>query len=382
MDPSLSAAPKPRVLLLGNDPADTQWSMLEYGQQLRKALLSLEQSGVEIELKSPDSRGWGDWTRRNRVGRAASMYFSRYLLYPPLIRSERPGLFHILDHGNAGLVRHLDPKRTIVTCHDLIPLLFNQPGSLVPGLSRRAFEDALAGLKRAARVIANSPCTRRDLTRRLNIPEERIEVVPLGIDPGARPPGSPEEKLRARARFAIPEGPATLLHVGQNVPYKNIDGLLAVLKVLAGRGQPVQLVRAGPRLQPKQRAFLKEAGLSSRLHDLGPLPKEELLKLYHAADLLLYPSWYEGLGLPPLEAMASGTPVIVSNRGALPETVGDAALIEDPDHPDRFADAVLRLLQDGSLREQLREKGYRQAAKFNWSAAAERTLRIYRSLLS
>lgn len=364
-----------RVLLLGNDPADMQWSMLDYANQLARALASAAGPALKIDLRSPDSSRWA-WTRRGRIGRAAGMYFSRYVLYPRVIRRESANLYHLLDHGNASLLpRRLDPQRTIVTCHDLIPLLMDQPGSLLPGLSRRAFDQALTGLKHAARIIANSPCTRRDLIQRLGIPGDRIAVIPLGISPDFSP-APPQEKEAARKRFGIPEGQRVILHVGQNVPYKNFEGLLETVRVLAERNLPVLLLRAGPVLSPHQRGRTPVP-----LLELGPLPKEQLPALYHAADLLLYPSWYEGLGLPPLEALASGVPVLVSDRGALPETVGEAGLVANPSSPARMADEAQRLLEDQALRERLRVLGLKRASLFSWEEAASRTLSVYRSVI-
>lgn len=382
MSLSSSAAEKNRrIVLLGNDPADGQWSMLEYGEQLQKTLASLAGNDLKITLRFPDSRRLSPWLRRGPWGRAAAMYLSRYLLYPPLLRKENPGLAHILDHGNAWLIRFLDPSRTVITCHDLIPLVLkDQRRSVLPWLSERAFGQVLSGLRTAARIIANSPCTRRDLISILGCRPEKISVIPLGLDSGLRPASSPQETAEIRASFRLPPE-KLLLHVGQNVFYKNIEGVLETLGVLAHRGEPVRLVRAGSLLRPEQRVLARKLGVEDLLIELGPLSRTQVHRLYRAVDLLVYPSWYEGLGLPPLEALVSGIPVVVSNRGALPETIGEAGLLAPPDAPEQIADAVQRLLHDGDLRENLRVRGLERASRFRWEETAERTLAAYDQLL-
>lgn len=369
-----------QVTLLGNDPADEQWSMLNYGTQLQKALIAVLRDPQRVTLISPDTRRSGRWLRHWRIGRGAATYWSRYLRYPPLLkRLEKPENFHILDHGNGWLIRYLDPQRTVITCHDLIPLIFrNHRDSIFPWISNIAYQQVLAGLTQAAKILANSSCTRDDLVRHLKIPADRIHVVPLGIDEIFRPPTDPQQALAARASLGLP-WETLLLHVGQNVFYKNLEGLLKILRILLDRKESVWLVRAGPLFNSRQRQLAQRLQVTNRLIELGPLPPEKLRLLYQAADLLVYPSWYEGLGLPPLEAMASGLPVVVSNRGALPETVGDAGLVADPDEPSRFADAIQRLTHDFSLRARFISSGLARAAKFRWETAALETLRIYRS---
>lgn len=380
-----SSSAKPvNVLLLGNDPADRQWSMLDYGVQLSRHLELNHGAEFETRLLAPDTSGSLAWLRRRPRGKGAAMYFSRYGLYPRLLPGRnRTGLFHILDHGNAGLVRHLDPRRTVVTCHDLIPLVLNASRhSLLPLFSRWAFRDAMEGLHRAARITADSSNTRDDLVRLLGCPAGKIEVVPLGIDPGLRPAANPQERESARRFFRIPEERRVVLHVGNTASYKNIGALLDVVGRLARRGVPVQLVRAGPPLSGDHARRAAELGLQDRITQMDMLPHEQRNRLYHAADLLLYPSLYEGFGLPPLEALACGVPVVVSNRGSLPEIVGDAALVEDPDSPEKMADAAQRMLEDAGLRESMRVRGLVQASKFNWANTAKRIAAIYHSLIS
>lgn len=372
-----------RIALLGNDPADEQWSILEYGRQLQPALSGLIGARGDVALLVPQAKGARAWLRGCRVGRAAAMYESRYLLYPKLLKGEgKRQIYHILDHGNSWLIRYLDPARTVVTCHDLIPLILRHRGeSLWPWVSGRLFRHAVSGIAQAAAILTNSSCTRNDLISRLGIPPDRIHVVPLGLNPGLRPPAADEEVVSARAALGLPRE-QILLHTGQPVFYKNIEGLLRSFQILLRRGEAVWLVRAGGYLRQGQRCLARRLGVAHRLLELGPLSHEKLYLLYRAADLLVFPSWYEGFGLPPLEAMASGLPVIVSNRGALPETVNGAGLVVDPKDPAQLADAVHRLLKDSVLRLGFRAKGLIQAGRFCWEETAIKTLQIYQALLA
>ncbi len=373
-------ATQKNILLLGNDPADQQWSILDYGEQLHRALIALAENEFQISLKFPHTPEWHR-IRRSRIGRAALMYWSRYVHYPEVVRKARADVYHFLDYGNIWVIRYLNPNRTVATCHDLIPLvLHHRRESLCPQISAAAYRHSLSGLTRAAAILADTACTKQDIITYLGYPANRIHVVPLGIDPCLRPTSTREMKNYVRSTFSLPQG-VILLHTGQSLFYKNLEGVLHTLQILLQRMEPVWLARAGAFFQQKQRQLAKRLGITDRIIELGPLPREQIRQLYQIADLLIYPSWYEGFGLPPLEAMACGVPVVVSNRGALPETVGDAALIVDPDDPTQLANAVQRLLHDPSLQTDLRTRGLARAAQFRWETTARKTLEVYRSLL-
>jgi len=126
----------------------------------------------------------------------------------------------------------------------------------------------------------------------------------------------------------------------------------------------------------------QKLGVADRVMEMGSLPRAHLRRLYHAADILVYPSWYEGMGIPPLEAMASGVPVIASNRGALPETVGEAGILVDPGAPELWADAIQRVLGDTTLQADLKTLGLARASEFRWEETAEKTWAVYRTILS
>jgi glycosyltransferase involved in cell wall biosynthesis len=369
-----------RILLLGNDPGDQQWSMLDCGEALLRGLRETNPS-LSVHLISPDTSRL-NWVRKKKLGRGFAIYYSRYISYPNLLRKLPPAdIYHLIDHGNGWLVHQLDAHKTVVYCHDLIPLLLRkQLGSLVPWFSEFAFDQALNGLRKAARILCSCSQAKKDLVQYLGYPAEKITVIPLGIDPLLRPAKSSEEILSVRKEFRLPTDRKLILRVGQNVIYKNIEGALRIFRSLLDKMPDVFFVQAGGRLNANQLYLAKKLKVTSRIIDLGFLSREQLRRLYRAADLLIHPSIYDGLGLPPLEAMASGIPVIVSNRSSLPETVGNAGLVADPDFPDLFSIKIQEIFRDDKKCEELISKGLIRAGEFSWRKTCEKIIQAYNQL--
>ena len=322
-----------------------------YARELSAALRA--QSTVEIrEITFPRPLA--------SVGGRAGRYISlAWRLVPyPLLAARQPGpLNHILDHSYAHLAYSLPAERTIITCHDLAPwVLFDSRLSL----SYTAWRWAIGGLKRAARVLADSQNSANDLRRYLDIPRGRLRVIPLGVAPYFCPTPS---DLRRRLRLP---GGKLILHTGANLPRKNIQVIVQALRYLP---QDVTLVQAG-------------GGLVStdRTHALGYVPTADLPALYSLADVFVFPSKYEGFGLPILEAMACGTPVIAANTSSLPEVVGDAGLLVSPDDPQELAAAIQRVLTEPGLATTLRERGLARARQFTWERTARETMTVYQEV--
>lgn len=300
---------------------------------------------------------------------------------PSRIRELKLDIFHSTNYF---LPLFLKPEiKAVVTVHDLIPLKF-------PHFTPRAWKTRLHPLfrwvlnrsvKRADRVITVSAHTRRDLVADLGLPEDKISVVYNGIDRDYRPLKEAETRslIDRRLKFTEP----FLLYVGRFDPYKNVVGLIrAFHQFLRGRSDSPRLVLAGhtdPRY-PEAAAAVNELQLNSRVIFLDGVAEEELVALYNRARILVLPSLYEGFGLPPLEAMACGTPVIVSDRGSLPEVVGDAGVIIDPEDTEALATAISDLWDSEERRSSLRERGLTRAGEFSWKRTAEETLKIYREL--
>jgi glycosyltransferase involved in cell wall biosynthesis len=172
-----------------------------------------------------------------------------------------------------------------------------------------------------------------------------------------------------------------ILQVGHSGPYKNVEAILCVLPIIQKRiGRPVELLKVGGPFTSVQLQLIERLGIGDRVRFLGAVDVSNLLAAYTKADLLLMPSLYEGFGLPALEAMACGTPVVVSNKGSLPEVVGEAGLYVEPTDFEGIADAVARVLTEPQLRAQMRARGLKQAANFSWERTARETLAVYREV--
>lgn len=319
------------------------------------------------------------------VASKALDYVARYGIYPPSLLRRRSDIFHVIDHAYAHLLGCLPASRTVVTCHDLMLLKLAResfvPSNTVPPVASRLLNFSLRFLKRAAIVIADSQATADDLAKYLKIPQEQIRVVHLGIDPLFAPTSFPDERQAAREQLGFDERPV-LLHVGNNWFYKNLEGVIKALALLQAdsSGRSPILVKVGKGLTPKQRKLACELGVAERIRELGVLDSEELRAIYWTTDVLVFPSWWEGFGWPPLEAMACGTPVVCSDRGSLGEVAGDAALIVNPEEPEAIADAVSRVLKDMNLRQSLILKGLERAKQFTWERAAEQTFQVYQEI--
>ena len=310
------------------------------------------------------------------------MRFARYFVYPMQAQHEQGELNHILDHGYAHLLRVLDPGTTIITVHDLIPLLAGQ-GKISGIDSRRRSplsEYSASFLKKAAHLIAISHNTKNDLVEQCGCDPARITEIYYGVSPEYRP-FAQEEQEQCRHALNLPDNATRLVLIIGGPFYKNQETSLKVFERLQARasGNPVMLVRLG-RQSGSWDACLRSSPCRDQVIYLEYLTQAEMVFLYNAVDCLLFPSWYEGFGWPPLEAMACGTPVVVSNRASLPEAVGDAGLLCAPDDVDGLARAVTKLLREKDFREQQIQKGYTQIRNFNWQKNARGTVALYRKL--
>ena len=274
--------------------------------------------------------------------------------------------------------------RRLITVHDLTFLYYPQ---FLTDASRRYYNDQIARAVRVAdHISADSTNTKADLVRLLNVPPEKISVVLLAHDPRYKP-------LDATACAPVLERhklePGFILFTGTLEPRKNVKGLLTAYRAMRerpsfGLSEMPPLVLAGRRGWLYDEIFARIAALKleGSVHFVENAPNEDLIALYNAAALFVLPSFYEGFGLPVLEAMACGTPVVCSERGSLPEVAGDAALFVNPDDLDGLASAMGRALEDQPLRAQMRSKGLAQAARFSWERTARETLGIYKQLMS
>ncbi len=269
--------------------------------------------------------------------------------------------------------------RSIITIHDLAFLLY--PHFLTEE-SARYYGHIDQAVRHTDHIIAVSETTKRDAIRLLGVPADKITVIYEAANPKYRPLERRTPLLKeALKRYGIP-GPF-ILFVSTIEPRKNLPTLLRAYRRLLDEYKPeVELVVVGERgwLYEEVFALTEELDLKEKVLYLGRLSVDDLLLLYNAARLHVHPALYEGFGLPPLEAMACGTPTIVANVSSLPEVVGDAALLVDPQDECGWTVAIWRGLTDEGLRAELREKGLKRARLFSWKKAAQETLALYRSL--
>lgn len=267
------------------------------------------------------------------------------------------------------------PCPTVLTIHDLSFKLFPKTHSLRNVIWARSLVPF--STRRSIHIIADSNNTKLDLIRVMNIDRDKVSVVHLGSSPEFCPEPQPDDEEALRF-YGISK--PYVLFVGTLEPRKNINLLIKGFDRVVKSGRDIHLVLAGRRGWMAQAIFdeLERRDLLGRVHITGYVREKYLPPLYRQAAALVYPSLYEGFGLPPLEAMASGTPVIVARNSSLPEVVGDAGIYIDALSVGDVADAMDRVLGDQELADSLRRKGLERARKFSWEKAAQKTLDILR----
>lgn len=271
------------------------------------------------------------------------------------------------------------PVPLVVTVHDLIPFTLPVYGQ---SLRRRIYNLLIAqALKRVQAVIAVSHHCKSDIVRILNFPQEKIRVIYEAAGEGCRP-ATPGEIKRVKEKYRLPE--KYLLYLGGFDRRKNLGLLFQALARL--RHSRLLIVLGGPLprretlIYPDPRRLAREAGIEHQVRFIDWVPEEDKPALYSGATLFLYPSLYEGFGLPPLEAMACGTPVIVSNSSSLPEVVGEGGILLDPQDIEAWAVAIQRLIANEDERRELAARAQNQAHRFSWQKAAEETRAVYEAI--
>lgn len=280
------------------------------------------------------------------------------------------------------------PVPVVVTVHDLIPLLLP---AYRGGLSAQAYSALVRWTTaRTQAIVADSECSRRDILRLLGYAEDRISVVYLAASSIYKRMQNRDDLAECRAGFGLPE--TFILYLGGLDVRKNVPRLLrAFAELLRQRGTGLPLPadlklaivgqpRSSGPVFPDLEAEIQRLGIERDVVFLGVVSPKTSVLLYNAAALFVFPSLYEGFGLPPLEAMSCGLPVVCSKASSLPEVVGEAALLVDPTSEGDLAQAMARVLTDLALRAELTERGLRRAAGFSWRRAAEQTLDVYRAV--
>lgn len=302
--------------------------------------------------------------------------FWEHFILPVRLKKKKVDIFH----GPASLIPfRKESYRVVVTIHDLVAFLFSETIPLKYGAYMRFL--LRQAVKRANKIISVSYHTRQDLIDILKVPPEKITVIHEAPSPIFHPHDKDQVRKILKERYGITK--KFIYHLGNIEPRKNLINLLeAFSRVCRELGSEYQLVVSGQKgwLVRSLNHFLKTYPVRDQVFFTGYVPVEDLPLFMNGAEIFVFPSLYEGFGLPVLEAMSCGTPVISSNRSSIPEIVGSAAVLIDPTDPAEIADRIVSLLRDDQERRRLSLLGIDQAARFSWIDVARKTLEVYRSV--
>src|SRR5438445_2393933 len=396
-----------RVLLVPDLPLERWPSMDRYAHRLYDWLESGD-PGFEVRLaahigeltrETKDGRGGGarqsggyprwwaqevDPTALVLPGplREPQRYVARYFFYPWWLRrdAKRARLVHILDHGYAHMITRVHRRPVVVTVHDLMPVIIlrSPTDGWREGIRNRFLRQTLKALRLAQAYIVGTEWLKSELATWLG-DDKRISVVPFGVDraffseaPGAR--------ARGRSDWRIPESAFVVLHVGSTVERKNVPLVIQTVARLRSEAD-AYLLQVGGRFSGVQQQLIERLNLRRYVRSVTSADEPTLRCAYRAADVLMFPSLYEGFGYPLLEAYASGLPVVASGAGGLREVGGDALVVVEGRDPGAYVAALEGLSDDPSRQEALVERGRARAREFNWQQTPERTAQSSRSLL-
>ena len=347
-----------------------------YVRNLVRQLARLDHDTEYVLLCQRDDRGLAGSLGENfrSVSEWSGNYsVSEQLMVPFNLARTRASLFHAPHY----VLPPLTPCRSIVTIHDCIHLRFPQylPNRLAYAYARGQFWTAT---RRARRILTVSEASKQDILRFFHVPEDKVTVIHNAMDEQFGREPAEEAMLHVRERYQLPE--RFVMYAGNVKPHKNLERLIdAFMRLRRGGLDDVGLLITGSEVS--KYATLRRAVHRYNLHKhvrfLGFQPEDTLAVLYRLADAFVFPSLYEGFGLSPLEAMASGTPVVASNVSSLPEVLGDAAVLVDPYDPESIADGIRRVLENGDLRAELRARGFARARRFSWEQSVRRVREIY-----
>lgn len=314
-------------------------------------------------------------SRKNTKNRSLRIIWEQFLLAKEL-KENQISLFH----GPSFVAPLLKPCKYVVTVHDLSYYLF--PKSLT-GITRLYFSVFLPySLKKADKIIADSHSTKKDIMRLFRISETKIKVIHLGIDKLYTSVKNKRFLGEIKTKYNLPQ--KFILFTGMLSPRKNLPRMLRAFSSIKKNGWPHKFVIVGAKgwLYDSIFAQVKKLNLEKEVIFTEYVPDKDLPAFYTLADLFMFSTLYEGFGLPILEAMACGCPVVTSTTSSMPEVAGKAALLVNPRDTKAIADAIESILRDKKLRNKLIKRGFRQIQNFSWKKTAKETLKIYEEVLA
>ena len=364
------------VLLLRNMPEHGSRSMERFADELVRGLAP-DPSVVARETTIQASQLLG----HRSMGRL-DRYTSLFIRYPFHARRQSAEVYHIIDHSYGHLLGCIPAERAVITCHDLMLLHAERENIGFRGnrLALCRFRWETSFLRRAALVACPSNATAGDVADLLHIDSSHIRVIPLGISPAFV---VPDDELLAETRRAINPSSrrAVVLHLSTGGAYKNVETTLRVIDALRSQALDPLLVRVGSPLNIEQTSLARKLGVLDRIREYGSVSDVDLARIYAAADVLLFPSRWEGFGWPPVEALACGTPsVVASECRAVVDLVGDAALAEPADDVQALASAVALIVTKPTVREALVERGRARVAALTWERTVNAYADVYREI--
>ncbi len=382
-----------KIVLVGNYEPDGQYSMQLFSTLLKKELLN---GGLDVNLIRPEPYFGKIIAGTTGLGKIFG-YIDKFIVFPRVLKrnlaslrtdenkNDLPSLIHICDHSNSIYIKYLSDYPHLVTCHDLMAVRsargdFPQNPTRFSGriLQRIIFE----GLRASEFIVCDSDNSRQDLIALDSKCESRSTTIHAGFNYVYTRMDQHDAQHRLK-KMGLPENIKFVLHVGNDSWYKNRLGVLRIFhKVL--RDSPdfeLNCVFAGKPLSTDQRSYIQKHGLKSHVFNFQNLTHEELRALYSTAELLLYPSRYEGFGWPPLEAQACGCPVVASQNGSLEEVLESSALTAEPTDEIAFITHVKNILSSDELANELRDKGYENIKRFSTDKMIKSYIDIYHQLV-
>jgi glycosyltransferase involved in cell wall biosynthesis len=298
-------------------------------------------------------------------------------IYPMIVKHQvqDTAVKHVTNQDLAFLLTLMDLHPSIVTCHDLIPVAYSDKHSLYWKMNLR-------GLRNADHIITVSEFSKKEIIRLTGIMGDRISVIHDGVDTAKYFP-KPDRSILLQ--YSITDRDNVIMYLGSEEPRKNIALILNAIHQLKKTLPNIKFLKVGGTQMGGDRrsliGLIRKLNLENEVIFTGQVPEVDLPKYYNAADIFVFPSYYEGFGLPPLEAMACGCPVIITNTSSLPEVVGDAGIRISPDDMDGLVTQIIRVLSNDSIREELIKNGVIRATMFTWEESAGRTFDLYDSFI-
>ena len=371
------------------DYAEEGWPSMDLAAELLDAALRDHAPGFAPALLRPRMPRAFRRVLRGRTALNADRMAGRHLAYPRWLRRHASGmdLYHVADHSYAHLVHALPADRTVATCHDLDAFrsVLDPAAQPRPAWFRAMTGRVLSGLQRAAHVVCDSDAVHAELLSFGVLPPDRVSTVPLPAHPDfSAEADAPADAEAARLLGPPSDGRIDLLHVGSTVARKRIPLLLEAFARLASTRADVRLVRVGGPLEPEQRRMAAERGMAGRVLELPFLERKTLAAVYRRAVLVVYPSEREGFGLPLVEAMACGAPILAADLPVFREVAGDAASYVTADEADGWAQAMadeIGRLSSAGRRAEARDALLRRAERFTLRAYGAAVAEVYGRVL-